>query len=77
MGKTHFANFDTSLLNLALNGTVKLNETWYGYMGNTTSTTFRILADDIAQAVRLGEFDIISCDMAKSMPAQKPPCLSA
>jgi len=35
----------------SLNGTVKLNETWYGYMGNTTSTTFRILADDIAQAI--------------------------
>lgn len=35
----------------SLNGTIKLNETWYDYMGNTTSTTFRILADDIAQAI--------------------------
>lgn len=35
----------------SLNGTVKLNETWYDFMGNTTSTTFKILADDIAQAI--------------------------
>ncbi|XP_067041556.1 uncharacterized protein [Acropora muricata] len=35
----------------SINGTIKLNETWYDFMGNTTSTTFRILADDIAQAI--------------------------
>lgn len=35
----------------SLNGSLKLNETWYDYMGNTTSTTFRILADEIAQAI--------------------------
>ena len=46
-------NFSHSL---AINGTIKLNETWYDFMGNTTSTTFRILADDIAQAVSLIEY---------------------
>ena len=40
-------------MNLALNGTVKLNESWYDYMGNTKSSTFKILADDIEQAVSL------------------------
>ena len=38
-------------LNIALNGTVKLNESWYDYMGNTQSSTFKILAEDIEQAV--------------------------
>ncbi|KAJ7379462.1 SPARC- modular calcium-binding protein 2 [Desmophyllum pertusum] len=36
----------------SLNGTVKLNESWYDYMGNTKSSTFKILADDIEQAIR-------------------------
>ncbi|XP_078371715.1 uncharacterized protein LOC144655351 isoform X2 [Oculina patagonica] len=36
----------------SLNGTVKLNESWYDYMGNTQSSTFKILADDIDQAIR-------------------------
>ena len=36
---------------IALNGTVKLNESWYDYMGNTQSSTFKILAEDIEQAV--------------------------
>lgn len=44
----------------ALNGTLKLNETWYDYMGNTTSTTFRILAGEIAQAVSLLSVHIVS-----------------
>jgi len=36
---------------IALNGTVKLNESWYDYMGSTQSSTFKILAEDIEQAV--------------------------
>ena len=52
------SNCDNVFAILALNGTVKLNEAWYDYMGNTTSTTFRILADDIARAVCLVFVDI-------------------
>lgn len=36
----------------SLDGTVKLNESWYDYMGNTQSSTFKILAEDIEQAIR-------------------------
>lgn len=36
----------------SLNGTIKLNESWYDYMGNTQSSTFKILAEDIEQAIR-------------------------
>lgn len=44
---------------IALNGTVKLNESWYDYMGNTQSSTFKILAEDIEQAVSSSIFFLI------------------
>ena len=61
--ETFRSNCDNFLVILALNGTVKLNEAWYDYMGNKTSTTFRILADDIAQAVCLVFIDICAFEL--------------